>query len=162
MSHRKRPTDASPQDLTTLQSIDGPAISSGDSPPLIGSSNVKESGSTSASQPQPLDTSEDYSPSLVGELLPTPASSTPSHCRRCGCQSNLLIIDWYYALDRRGSLLTVYVYQCQDRRACADRLAEQYAIIKDSELLDIHRNGRKFKHYQKSSKWDAHNGYKGK
>jgi len=42
-----------------------------------------------------------------------------------------------------------------------ERLDEQLALIKLPELEANYKNGQ-FRHYNKSSKWDARNGFTGK
>jgi len=60
-----------------------------------------------------------------------------------------------------GYSIIINIYECYDRPACLERLDEQNALIKLPELEDNYKNGS-FRHYNKSQRWDARNGFTGK
>ena len=105
---------------------------------------------------------------MAAEPSPPAASSTLSHCHRCGFTKHLSVAYNYRTLTLEGKLVTVEVWECANRAACTERLDEQMAVIKLQDLKEsyqrfLEEEGRNKpgRHYNKSNKWDQYNGFTG-
>jgi hypothetical protein len=92
---------------------------------------------------------------------PKPPSSTPYRCRRCGATSDLENYLEYTTFNQQGLLFTATLYECKNHLVCRDRIDEELALVKIEELELNYQQGA-HRHYIKSSRWDAHNGFTGK